>query len=75
VTRDKPPTSPNRAKDNRPLIEIVTIGASAKVSAIDPVSGIEVSVICPAHASRTVCEAAVMAKLKMALARKNGETR
>ena len=54
------------------LIEIVVIGASAKVSAIDSASGTEVSIVGPASAPRTVLEAQAMNKLDAVLKRKGG---
>jgi len=53
------------------LIEIVTVGTFAKVSAIDPNSGIEVSITGPANADRGSLEAAAVAKLEYVL-RKQG---
>jgi uncharacterized protein DUF6898 len=55
--------APARAGGSDVLIEIVTLGAFAKVSAIDTVSGVEVSITGPANADRGSLEAAVMAKL------------
>ena len=49
------------------FIEIVTIGAYAKVSAIDSLTGIEVSITGPANAARDTLEAAAMAKLEYVL--------
>ena len=55
------------------FIEIVTVGAYAKVSAIDAVTGTEVSIVGPANADRTSLEAAVIAKLEFVLKKKSGE--
>ncbi len=49
------------------LIEIVTLGAYAKVSAIDPVTGTEVSLMGPANATRASLEAAALSKLDFVL--------
>ena len=57
------PRSPARAGGSDVLIEIVTLGAFAKVSAIDTVSGVEVSITGPANADRGSLEAAALAKL------------
>ena len=55
------------------LIEIVTLGAYAKVSAIDPVTGTEVSVVGPGNATRASLEAAALAKLDYVLKKKAAE--
>ncbi len=55
------------------LIEIVTLGAYAKVSAIDPVTGTEVSVMGPGNATRASLEAAALAKLDYVLKKKAAE--
>jgi hypothetical protein len=47
--------------------EITFIGASARVVAIDAVTGIEVTVIGPARAARTYLERLALAKLARAL--------
>lgn len=57
------------------LIEIVTLGAYAKVSAIDPVTGIEVSVVGPGNATRASLEAAALNKLDYVLKKKATEER
>lgn len=51
------------------LIEIVTHGAYAKVSAIDSATGTEVSITGPASASRASLEAAAVKKLNYVLGR------
>jgi Domain of unknown function (DUF6898) len=51
------------------LIEIVTLGAYAKASAIDTATGKEVSVTGPATASRASLEAAAIRKLEFVLRR------
>jgi hypothetical protein len=52
------------------LIEIVKVGAYAKVSAIDSATGTEVSIIGPATADRASLEAAALNKLDYVLAKK-----
>jgi hypothetical protein len=54
------------------LIEILIVGASAKVSAIDSATGTEVSIAGPASAPRAALEAAAMKKLDFVLKRKGG---
>ena len=49
------------------LIEIVTLGAYAKASAIDSLTGTEVSVTGPATASRASLEAAAIRKLEFVM--------
>ena len=49
------------------LIEIVTVGAYAKVAAIDSATGTEVSITGPADAERSTLEAAALRKLKFVL--------
>jgi hypothetical protein len=55
------------------LIEIVTLGGYAKASAIDPLTGTEVSIIGPANATRASLEAAALAKLDYVLKKKTAE--
>ena len=55
------------------LIEIVTLGAYAKVSAIDPLTGTEVSVVGPGNATRASLEAAALNKLNYVLKKKADE--
>lgn len=52
------------------LIEFVRIGNSVKVSAIDPVTGVEASIIGPAQLSDTQLGANAIAKLHYVLNRK-----
>jgi len=63
---------PNRlSKGGREiLIEIVTIGAYAKVVAIDAATGTEISITGPADASRSTLEAAAVRKLQFVLNKK-----
>lgn len=56
------------------IIEVCVIGRSAKVTAIDPDTGVEVSVIGPAHAARADLEALALAKLTRALATASAKT-
>ena len=64
----------SRLTDGREvLIEIVTLGGYAKVSAIDPVTGIEVSLMGPHNATRASLEAAALAKLDYVLKKKAAE--
>lgn len=49
------------------LIEIVTVGPYAKVSAIDTETGTEVSIAGPANADRSSLQAAALAKLEFVL--------
>jgi hypothetical protein len=55
------------------LIEIVILGGYAKVSAIDPVTGTEVSVMGPGNATRASLEAAALNKLDYVLKKKAAE--
>lgn len=51
------------------LVEFIQIGSSVKVSAIDPVSGREVSIIGPAAASRDYLSRTAVNKLKYVLSK------
>ncbi len=64
---------PNRvSKGGREiLIEIVTIGAYAKVTAIDAATGTEVSTTGPSDADRVTLEAAAIRKLQFVLNKQN----
>jgi len=53
------------------LVEFIQIGASVKVSAVDPVSGREVSIVGPASASRDQLSRTAVNKLKYVLAKEN----
>ena len=55
------------------FIEIVTLGAYAKVSAIDAETGTEVSVVGPGNATRASLEAAALNKLDYVLKKKAAE--
>ena len=55
------------------FIEIVTIGAYAKVSAIDSATGMEISVTGPADAHRSTLEAAAIRKLQFVLNKQKAE--
>ena len=56
------------------LIEIVRLGSCAKVSAIDPVTRTEVSIVGPANAGEASLKAIALRKLEFALKKKNGGT-
>ena len=60
--------------DREIFIEIVTLGAYAKVSAIDSETGTEVSITGPANADRSSLEAAAVAKLEFVLKKQAGGT-
>ncbi len=49
------------------LIEIITIGAYAKIVAIDSATGTEISLTGPADADRSTLEAAAVRKLQFVL--------
>ncbi len=66
---------PNSDDDDGFLIEYFRIGNSVKVSAIDPVTGIEASTVGPAHASDAQLAKAAAAKLRYVLARRKPEPR
>lgn len=55
--------------DNKVYFEITIIGGSAKVVAVDARTGIEVSTIGPARASRVDLKKLALAKLKARMAR------
>ena len=61
-----------RGQGREVLIEIVIVGAHAKVSAIDSATGTEVSITGPANAPRAALEAAAAKKLDFMLKRKSG---
>jgi hypothetical protein len=64
---------PKRALSGREvLIEIVTVGAYAKVAAIDSATGTEVSITGPAEAERSTLEAAALRKLEFVLSKRTG---
>ena len=52
------------------IIEFHRIGSSVKVSAIDPVSLTEVSIVGPANAGEEILKHNVLRKLEYALAKK-----
>jgi len=51
-------------------VEFVALGNSVKVTAIDPASGVEASVVCPASASQAVMTQAARKKLEYVLRKK-----
>jgi hypothetical protein len=67
-------TRKRTAEGREIFIEIVTIGAYAKVSAIDSASGVEVSITGPASAERATLEAAAVAKLEFVLKKRAGKS-
>jgi hypothetical protein len=64
-------TGDAKSNSSEVLIEIVTLGAYAKVTAIDSATGTEVSVTGPSNASRASLEAAALSKLQFVLKKKN----
>ena len=63
---------PGEKPGNDILIEIVTIGAYAKVTAIDPVTGAEACVTAPANAGEAALKAAARRKLEYVLKKRAG---
>jgi hypothetical protein len=64
-------TQARRAFDGREvLIEITTVGAYAKVAAIDSATGTEISITGPADANRSVLESAALRKLQFVLSKR-----
>jgi hypothetical protein len=59
-------------RDSAFIIEISIIGRTAKVSAVDPVTGIEASIVGPADAGRETLSRNAVAKLKYVLAKREG---
>ncbi len=51
-------------------MEFVALGNSVKVTAIDPASGVEASVVCPASASQHAMAQAARRKLEYVLRKK-----
>ena len=56
--------------DSRIIIEFIQVGAYVKVSAVDPVSLVEVSIVGDPSASRNTLEHNAIKKLKFVLAKK-----
>ena len=56
--------------DSRIIIEFIQVGAYVKVSAVDPVSLVEVSIVGDPSASRNILEQNAIKKLKFVLAKK-----
>ena len=56
--------------DSRIIIEFIQVGAYVKVSAVDPVSLVEVSIVGDPSASRNNLEQNAIKKLKFVLAKK-----
>ena len=59
-------------EDNRVIFEFQQMGAYVKVSAIDPVSMVEISIVGAANAPRQHLQIIAMNKLKAAIAKKKG---
>jgi len=55
------------------LIEIIQIGGSVKVSAIDPVTGTEVSIVGPPSAGEEMLTRNAINKLNYMLAKRRGD--
>ena len=60
----------DRSRDNGYLIEFRRIGASVKVSAVDPRTGTEISMVGPASVSQTELSRNAINKLEYVLAQK-----
>lgn len=56
--------------DSRIIIEFIQVGAYVKVSAVDPVSLVEVSIVGDPSASRNTLEQNAIKKLKFVLSKK-----
>ena len=54
------------------IIEFRTIGTTVKVSAVDPMTSTEVSIVAPAAAPQRHMTDIVLKKLRTVLARRNG---
>lgn len=57
------------------LIEIIQVGNSVKVSAIDPVTGTEVSIVGPPSAGEEALTRTAVNKLKYMLAKRHGDAK
>jgi hypothetical protein len=62
----------NDAEGRDVYFEFTVIGVTVKATAIDSVTGIEVSVVGPVAASRNDLQRLALAKLERRLARENG---
>ena len=56
--------------DSRIIIEFIQVGAYVKVSAVDPISLVEVSIVGDPSASRNTLEQTAIKKLKFVLSKK-----
>ena len=56
--------------DSRIIIEFIQVGAYVKVSAVDPVSLVEVSIVGDPSVSRNILEQNAIKKLKFVLSKK-----
>jgi hypothetical protein len=63
-----PPNAPGAI-----ILEVTTIGSSQKVTAVDEVTGTEVSFITPTSAARIDIERLARAKLTYVMQKKGGE--
>lgn len=59
-------------KRGEAIIEFQTIGSTVKVSAVDPATLVEVSIMAPVKASQREMTTAVLNKLRYVLARRKG---
>ena len=55
------------------LIEFIVQGVAVKVTAVDPTSGVEASIVGPASAPRSVLEGNAVKKLLYVLKKQRGE--
>ena len=70
-----PSSTSNVPPDRRGIIlEVTTVGASQKVTAVDEATGIEVSFIAPATAARADIERLARSKLAYVLQKKSGDS-
>jgi hypothetical protein len=58
--------------DRRIILELTTVGATQKVTAVDEATGTEVSFIAPANAARADIERLARSKLEYVMKKKNG---
>lgn len=68
---EQPPSRPKRQDANGFLIEFIAMGNAVKVSAIDPVSGVEASIIGAASASQHDLMALAAKKLRYVMNKAN----
>jgi hypothetical protein len=70
MTRSKPPSQPT----GEVYFEFVAIGSSVKVNAIDPVSGVEASIVAPVNTAQVDLERLALSKLRRMIEKKTGGT-